>query len=379
MKNLLRFLLLALLVQSCSKDEESTPQALELECRYNSNVTLSNRNPDGVDYIARCQVEVFGGTMTVEPGTTIFFEEGASLYVASSGAIRAVGSAVEPITFTGKEWGGVGLEADGRQYLFEHCNFDQVGSGTTFGTFNQNRGTITVADGDLRMSNCILSDGRANGVVQVGEGQLTVLSNVRITGHQDFPIVIEITEVDDIDVQTCTFSNNGQNYIKVQEVLSGNELAAIRPIEAQPIPYFITNEMVVDENMTLLAGNEWVFDRGASIQFFESELTVAGQPGRPVVFRGAEAEVGFWKGIYIQGDGTEMTWKHMDISDGGSSVLDDGNLKANIKLGGFFKATLNLENVTSARSGGCDVALNNDWVDQEVNGAPASWNICQEN
>ena len=47
------------------------------------------------------ELDIEDGTVTIEPGTEIFFEDGTGILVRSGGALVANGTASEPITFSG--------------------------------------------------------------------------------------------------------------------------------------------------------------------------------------------------------------------------------------------------------------------------------------
>lgn len=75
---------------------------------------------------------------------------------------------------------------------------------------------------------------------------------------------------------------------------------------------------------------------------------------------------------------TIINFHNLDISDGGSFYFDWGENKANIKLAGYNKSTLELIKCTSIKSGGCDIAIYEYWSSQVLITENASMIICKD-
>ena len=97
-----------------------------------------------VDYLVADRTLITGGHLTIEPGATLVFRHAASIDVRRdtsgvSGALTAVGTAEEPIRFTGEEespgyWRGIGFSnAESEDNRFEHVTVEYAGSDSFYG------------------------------------------------------------------------------------------------------------------------------------------------------------------------------------------------------------------------------------------------------
>ena len=95
---------LIILIAACSKDplddNGNSTQGLKLECFHEKTLTLTDRNTSGVDYIIDCGFSITSGSLIIEPGTTIQFEDGASITIEQNATIKAVNKKKKPIRFT---------------------------------------------------------------------------------------------------------------------------------------------------------------------------------------------------------------------------------------------------------------------------------------
>jgi hypothetical protein len=81
-----------------------------------ANITADTTWESGNTYVLKQAVFVEGGTLTIQPGTTILGENGTALVITRNAKINAVGTKDKPIVFTSarpvgqrysKDWGGV--------------------------------------------------------------------------------------------------------------------------------------------------------------------------------------------------------------------------------------------------------------------------------
>lgn len=98
------------------------------------------------------------GALTIEPGTTVEFEQGAHLIVDDGGSLNAVGTAVERITFRGREalssyWKGIEFETVSVSNRIEYADFLHAGSDAWTGGANATATIHVTADGSLVMEN----------------------------------------------------------------------------------------------------------------------------------------------------------------------------------------------------------------------------------
>lgn len=88
-------------------------------------------------------------SLTLEPGSSVEFGEGASLEVL--GGILAKGTAEAPIGFTGRNWRLRVSDSGNRMQLWQHARFDGNGGGNGGGT----GGGVEIRGATARFENCI--------------------------------------------------------------------------------------------------------------------------------------------------------------------------------------------------------------------------------
>jgi hypothetical protein len=394
MRNLLFALLAIFLTTACEENpitggnnDDDNNDAVVLDCDYNADITLTDRNPDGVDYIVDCDLEIRDGTFTIEAGTTIQFMEGASLSVEQGGILRARGTAGAMITMTGTEpgrssWRGLYIYSDRGSMTLDHVLIEDAGQGEEFGVLNDNHGAITL-HGSASISNCTIRNSASNGVItleNIYDARVDAFADNTITGCEDYPILVSQNHITDMDLHSCSLEQNGINMIGLHQDDS-DRLTQASVFKAQKIPYFIRDGFELYAPLTIEAGVEVVMGNGAFLSTSRQNneyLLIQGTASNRVTIRGAEAFSGYWQGIYIHQGNSLNIWEHLDISDGGGTVQGRGDLAGNITV--EWDGTLTINDCTSSRSGGdCDIVLSTFiGVPELTNNSPQITNVCEE-
>jgi hypothetical protein len=111
-------------------------------------------------YAIECDVRV-NAALTIDPGATLMFDAGHSMFVSGTGTLNASGTAAAPIVFTSvrdnvhgcnaggtvaaaaQDWNGVAVNASGS--TFDHCAFYYAGGSDSaaLGVSDGNRVTVT--------------------------------------------------------------------------------------------------------------------------------------------------------------------------------------------------------------------------------------------
>jgi len=115
--------------------------------------------------------------------------------------------------------------------------------------------------------------------------------------------------------------------------LSGTELGGeIRGfLKADKSPYLVNGSVSIAPNMVLVIdpGVTILFTKGSSFNVNQGQLVVAGNTGKPVVFRSAMSTpaAGDWKGIIVTGENnSEIRKAHIQNAENGI-IVENGNLK----------------------------------------------------
>ena len=375
---------------SCSEEEgiiDNSNNPILLDCLHSSDITLTNQNENGVDYIVDCDLEIQDGIFRIEPGTTIEFREGSSIEVRGDGILRALGASGSPITMTGTDagrasWRGIFINSDAGLNQLEHVTIQDAGDGEVFGQFTNNHAAVTF-QGRLSMSNCSIINSGDIGVLSeenLSMSSIGVFENNSISGSSRFPILVNQDLISQMDLPSCSFSENGNNMVGMHQE-SNERLNNSTTLEALDIPYFIESGIELFAPLTIEAGVDIVMGNGSFINAtidLNQFILIQGTQSNHVTIRGQQAISGFWQGIYYNQQNAQNIWEFLDISDGGSTVQGFNDTPANITLEG--EANLILNNCTSARSGGsCDIVLSvfNGTPSLE-NNSPDITSVCTE-
>ena len=360
-----------------------------LPCRIETDLTLTDRNPNGADYIVDCrELGIYGGTVTVEPGTTIQLTNGSSIAVDNDGALRAVGTSDEKVRFVGTDggtaptWGYLYFNNTNAQNRLEHVIVEN-GGGEDLLFFER---TAIALEGRLGMNHVTIRYSGGNGFTAntpLESVEITEFRNNTISDNAGVPISVTPNEPGDLDLASCTFANNGENVVRVGRDLSSNARQNVETTWSPgPIPYLVHNGIDITKGLTIEAGSELIFEANSYLDVVNfsgggAYLTVNGTADQPVIMRGEVSTPGAWPGLLIQTSNVRNTFNHLDISDGGEIFLSPFDVgRGNITL--FNDGTrLTLNNCTSARAE-CDVVLDNAIGAVELtNNSPAITTICE--
>ena len=379
---------------ACGEDDDMDPNggggdilAETLPCRIEADLVLTDRNPNGADYIVDCsELEIFGGTVTVEPGTTIQLTNGSSIVIDFDGSLRAIGTTNEKIRFVGvnggtdPSWGYLFFNNTAATNRLEHVI---VENGGTEDLLFFERTTIAV-EGTLGMNNVTVRYSGGNGFTAntpLEPVNITEFRNNTFADNAAVPISVTPNEAGDLDLMSCTFSDNGEDVVRVGRDVSGNARMSVESTWSPgPIPYLIHNGIDLGEGLTIEAGTELVFESNSYLEVpafaAGSYLTINGTEDRPVIMRGEVSVAGAWPGLLIETSSVRNVFNHLDISDGGeifNSPFDVGRGNITVYNDG---SRLTLNDCTSTRAE-CDVVLDNQLGDVEfTNNSPAITEVC---
>lgn len=391
MKKYLLFIFVAIsfIMIQCSKDDQKDDidAPLTVECGNLADVTtLTDRNPSGVDYIINCELRFDEGTLTIHPGTTIEFKENGYIFMAGISKIIANGTASEPIRMTNSggalpDWSGIYYSSLGVGSALTNVIIEKAGGVRSHGIFNNRKAAVTVEQGSLSMSNVTIDKSGEIGIILFENTGITNMSNIKIANSGAFPFMTDIKNLPNLDLTQIAMQNNAKNMVAIQSpTANDNESNAVTTLQDIAVPYYFQNITYINEDFTIAPGVEMVMAKDAEIQVYSdgSDLAAIGNASNHIIIKGEEATSGYWGGILILGKSDRHRMEFVDISDGGSTTYDWGENKSNIKLAGYQTSTLTLNNITSTRSGQCDVAIHEAWATQTLVNNNASLSICTD-
>jgi len=185
---------MAVLFSSCElveEEEDEQPSEEYINETIDTDVTWQ-----GGTYIIEGTLRIEnGGHLTIDPGTTIKFEDGGSISVAgANSALTAVGTANAQITFTSVSntpsagsWDYINFEstATGTSSL-QYCIIEYGGGyASTYG------GALWIEGPSLSVDHCTISNSAVYGVVCEDDSEFASFSNNTFMDNQSYDIFIE--------------------------------------------------------------------------------------------------------------------------------------------------------------------------------------------
>ncbi len=251
-----------------------------------------------------------GVTITIEPGTTIKFKDGAQLDIAywssDYATIIANGTADKPIIFTSASpvkkagnWDGINFFTGAVNCVFDYCEFSYGGG------YDYN-GNIMIENTDVSFTNCTFTNSKSSAITHKDEGRFASFTNNIIENAGLYAI-----ETTPYAASSIGKANTYQTGLKIY--IDGNKdlnYAGTYTWVNQGIPYALKTKMRVGhQNNTIL-----IIDEGVKIQFFKdsgielaywsdqsAQLKINGTATNPVVLtsNSPAPQKGDWEGLYF--------------------------------------------------------------------------------
>lgn len=354
---------------SCKKGEDEVLKgAKKLPCYITENMTLTNHNADGADYVAECTVEVASGTLTIEPGTTVEFPEGTYLWINNNAILRASGTSDKPIllksTADGVYWDGILVTSASAQNQLIFTNITNGGLNLTLGdittTFGEQgdktRAAAVVCNGRLRMENCSVKNGRGDGVLLGHSAEILGFSNNIIENNNGYPLRTYMGLLSKLNLKSCTMTNNRDNFVALYSISSNEEVPDAVNIEGITVPYMAISMLDCKSGLELEAGTTMYFKTETAL-IAHGFITARGTAASPVVLRGLSSGAGAWGGVIAASNDIRNELAYCYVSDGGQFETLFAAPKANIVA--YYDSRLKLVNCRSTAFDGCGVAVSN--------------------
>jgi len=334
--------------QACSPGPGPGPGiCIELSGTIDSAKTLS-----AACYHVTSDVNVTAA-LTISPGVTLEFDEGVWMSVNSGGSLSAVGTAAEPIVFTGSQevpgyWGGLYFYySNSLNNRLEHVTIEYGGAADEANLMTSGSSSEPAR---LAVRNCTLRNSAGCGfefndtTVMTEFATNTVIGNAAGVGELMPNMVGWLDDASD-------YSGNTVNGLHVR----GGNVSDEQTWQAIGVPLLIEGSVNVRGPLTIAAGAELVFDSAEEMTIYDDgSLRAVGTAADPILFTGSEAVPGYWGGLwYYYSNSANNRLEYVTIEYGGAA--DEGNL---ITTGSTSEpARLAVSNCTFRNSAGYGVHL----------------------
>ena len=279
-------------------------------------------------------------TLIIEPGTKVFFHQGAGLWVYRGGNIKAEGTREEPIVFQGDrlesfydeepgQWDRIWVNEGTENNLFKNVVIKNNFIGIQCETLPfANSGTVSVAEKALKLENVVIRNNSIAGILS--KNYKIEASNLLLSSAGQY--VLAATGGGKYTFNNCTFANNWRNgtrqtpavYITNTTPVSSTEIE-VRDIEASVFNNCIIygngiNELALDFdlqasvdllfNNTIVRGEQEVIEPYIEEDYFVGNTFVNQQPGfvnfSEGNFKLAQDAFAIGKGASISGLDTDL-------------------------------------------------------------------------
>ena len=347
-KHVFGFAALALSLVACP----SSPPPITADCTLSSNITTPTTLSPSVcsSYTVTKPLDVTAA-LTIQPGTTLKFASSAGLQIEATGSLNATGTVALPITFTGTMgtsgfWRGLVFRSNDTANKLVYANILYAGSETFCCDYEDKAavtlgGNILASPVQVTMANTTINGSGGYGVYLFETGSLPGFTSNTFKSNTQAPVSLPISRVENLD-STTVYSGgaqpNTQQFVRVLQ--ADNDTNVTQTMRKLDVPYRISagvagKQLRYNGALTINAGATLEFEADSGLAISNTgTLTVNGTTLEPVIFKGRQSTLGYWKGINILSTGNSIT--NATIRDAGSSTFccsQNSAAKAGISLG----------------------------------------------
>ena len=372
----------AFTLAGCKKDNGQDLSNIEkLPCSITADKVLVDKG-DGIDYVADCEVQVTNGTLTVPPGVTIAFANGAGITVSNQGALKAVGTADKPIVFTGQtkakgSWLGIFFQSNNVLNQLSYATVEYAG-GAVQSSMDE-KTAVGVGATDINshtnsralITNSTIKESDGYGLSVDFKTVITGFSTNKLTNNTLSGLKISMGYLGSLDAASDYLTGNGKPYIFVRMGDQGDFVTTDQTWKLLNAPYqFQMGTMNVYMGEILA---DVTVEPGVTMQFATStglmigaggagSLNAIGTHTSPINFKGVNSGQGSWMGLFYTTASTNNILSYCTVDGGGASVptFAETHAKGDIIVGSLYSTTAKLylnSFVTIQNSGGYGVYI----------------------
>ena len=302
-------------------------------------------------------IEVTQGTLTIEPGVTVMFENGAGILVKEEGSITAIGEQGNEVYFVSKngkrgDWNGITVLSSKATNVFSYCRFEHGGHvSNEFGRANLIIGSHT-NPAKAEVSHNTITTSAGNGIIISEGSEIRGFNSNNISVNTGYPVSIHITNAGSLE-DGNTYSNNGKEFIELTG--SGDNLI-LKPAVINPLneSYALSGHIIAGNNITIGAGTHIYMNSGAQLTLNGIEgsgsLTAVGSQSRPITFTGVYATIGLWNAINFKSSASALNQLEHCIITGGGGIAQNNLGMLNFMCSGAGPGQISIRNCTVSNS-----------------------------
>ncbi len=300
-------------------------------------------------HVVTCDVTMTSGTLTIEAGSTVAFDENTSLAVgtADAEASLVVAGEANGVVFVPSgdvAWGGLEIGDAARGVSLAGLSMKQSRDGVSIAGAEVAINGLAI-DGTEEACGLSLKYG-----ARLAEGSAGLI----VTNAGSWSVCAEVATADSIPAQASAYTGNALDGV----YLTGSTIEASVDWENLSVPYVIAETVDIAGTagspavLTLTAGVTVLMERDRSLRFSRtgdaSQLVVLGTEAEPVSIDAYGADTpGFWRGIEVTTGAAEVQLAYVTVSGAGG---DGAGLRVEDTL-------LTVDHVTITLSGESGIVL----------------------
>ena len=288
---------------------------LELRGTLDADTTLYDR---GAPYTVTASLNVSGATLTLSPGVTLEFSQGARLVVATGGALSAVGTETDSIRLVGATesagfWDGIEIASASAANELDYVEVAHGGDAGWAGVYVQSTGSAAVRNSRIH-TNAVA------GVYVEDGGSLAGWSANELAGNANAGVSAPSSVIGSLDAASDYAGGDTPWGVEVR----GGTLSAAATWPALGSPYRVTASPAIQDSVRVEPGAELYFDQGVRLRIIDTGiLTAIGTETDSIRFLGSEATASFWDGIEIATARNGNRLEYVEVAHGGDSGWAD--------------------------------------------------------
>ncbi len=317
------------------------PSAILISENITENRVLENVFTDDhtlADYIVTRSIRL-DAMLTIKPGVKIAFAEDALLTVSAGSIFRAEGAASEAgkIYFSGQTeeegfWTGILFYSTSIANVMNHVQLSHAGSSAYEGALKG--GILLKTDSKIAITNSSFSNNLGFGIYAQRTTEFLAFDNNRLSDNSGAALALAAAQVHQLG-NGCTF--NGNNGINAIEIHNGTlNYQADVAWKTFDVPYHITEDLLLSARTGLYLAEGAVLKVKSDKMILvndEASLHATGTAENMVKIEGMEPVAGYWRGLYIQNSGGNVSeLNFVSFKHAGSTPLS-GDRKTSIQLG----------------------------------------------